>query len=150
VSDFEVRGAEDFLKLSKALKAAGRGDLRKALNKGIRDATKPLVKRTRAATDRLPSSGGLAARVRAAPQRVQTRTGSDPGVRITAGKPGTGAYGADTGTVRHPVFGGSAFVSQAVPPGWFSETLAGSADEVLPEIEKAMQTVVERIVKEAR
>lgn len=149
MSDFEVRGADDFLRLSKALKHAGRTGLRKELNKQLGDAAKPLIPKTRAvALERLPKSGGLAAQVAKAPQRVQVRTGKDPGVRIGVSKSNSGARGANKGSVRHSVFGDKTrYVDQQVPSGWFDDTLKDSARDVLPYLEQALENVAEQIVR---
>lgn len=153
MADFEVTGADQFLKLSKALKEAGRTGLRRELNTGIRRAARPLVKKTRAeARSRLPKRGGLAAQVAKEPQRVQVRTGaSTAGVRIVVGRGKGGARGANRGVVRHPVFGNrDVWVDQKVEPGWFDDPIKGSAPAVRRDIEKAMQTVVDQIVREGR
>ena len=150
MSDFEVTGADDFLRLSKALKAAGRTELRKGLNKGLREAAKPLIKDVKAAALRdLPKRGGLAKQVASSPIRAQVRTGTQTaGVRIT-GK-GQGLRGTNRGKVRHPVFGHrDRFVEQDVKPGWFDKTLQQGAPRVRPFLEQAMQDVADRIVKEA-
>jgi hypothetical protein len=150
MSDFEINGADQFLKLSKALKAAGATQLRKELNKGLRQATKPLIADTRAsALEHLPKAGGLAALVAKSPQRVRVTTGKDPGVSIVvAGGKKSGAYGAEIGVVRHPVFGHKdRFVSQNVKPGWFSEPLAAGASKVLPELEKAIDAVMGEVIR---
>ena len=147
---FQVKGAEKFLRLSKSLKIAGELDMRRELNKALRDVTKPLIAETRAAAqDRLPKRGGLNQSVARAKQRVQVRTGAKTaGVRIIA----SGAVrGANAGTVRHPVFGNrKAFVSQTVPGGWFDKTLEGSAPEVRTEIEAVLVRVERQIRERAR
>lgn len=144
---FQVKGAEKFLRLSKSLKIAGDLEMRRELNRALREVTKPLIAETRAAAEeRLPKRGGLNRSVAKAKQRVQIRTGAKTaGVRIVA----SGAVrGADAGTVRHPVFGNrKKFVSQTVPGGWFDKTLEGSAPEVRAEIEAAMSRV-ERQIRE--
>lgn len=151
--DFRVTGADDFLKLSKALKEAGRAGMRKDLHKGLRDAAKPLIAKTRAAarSGRLPDRGGLSAIVAKEPQRVQVSTGRDPGVRIVVGRKGGGARAANKGTVRHPVFGNkNAYVTQEIEgAGWFDDTLEGAASDVLPDLERAVQDVTDRIEREA-
>lgn len=150
MSDFEVRGADEFLKLSKALKQAGKTELRKQLNKGMKDAAKPLIPLTRqAARDRLPRRGGLAAQVARTPQRVQVRTGAaTAGVRLVVGKTGSGARGADQGVIRHPTFGHrDRWVSQKVDAGWFTETILHNKHRVLPEVKKAMERVVAEVVR---
>lgn len=146
-----VSGAEDFYRLSKALKQAGEIELRKQLNKALRDAAKPLIADTRdAARKNLPHRGGLADLVAKGPIRVQVRTGAKTaGVRIV-GK-GQGLRGADRGKVRHPVFGHRGkFVTQDVPPGWFTETLQEKAPKVRPAIDQALQAVADIIVREAK
>jgi hypothetical protein len=143
--DFEVRGAERFLQLSKALKQAGELGLRRELNKALQLAARPLIQQTReAARGRLPRHGGLAESVARAPQRVQVRTGlKTAGIRIVASGP---VKGADSGSVRHPVFGKrSVFVEQTVPGGWFHETLHDSAPTVRPALEAAVVEIERRI-----
>lgn len=150
MANFEVRGSEDFAKLSRALKEAGRGELRKELNKALRKAAKPLIAKTRdAARTQLPHRGGLANAVAKAPQRVQIRTGATTaGIRIVASGP---VRGANAGRIRHPVYGNrTVFVEQDVPGGWFDETLSHSADEVIPAIEAAMNDVIEKVVRDAK
>ena len=150
--DFELLGADQFLALSKALKHAGRTELRKELNTGMRRAAKPLIPKTRAeALKRLPQRGGLAKQVAKEPQRVQVRTGArTAGVRIVVGKKSGGARGANRGVVRHPVFGNrERWVDQKVPAGWFDEPLQDSAPAVRPELEKAIQRVADQVVREA-
>ena len=151
--DFEVTGADDFFKLSKALKAAGRTDLRRELHTGLRRAARPLVAKTRAeARRRLPKRGGLAERVAKTPQRVQVRTGNQTaGVRIVVGGGSNAARGANSGAFRHPVFGNrDVWVTQRVTPGWFDEPLRKSAPEVRRDLERAMQDMADKIVKDAK
>ena len=147
MSTFEIKGAEKFLRLSKSLKAAGDLEMRKELNRSLREVTKPLIAETRlAARERLPKRGGLNVSVAKARQRVQIRTGAKTaGVRIVA----SGAVrGANAGVVRHPVFGNRArFVSQTVPGGWFDQTLESSAPQVRVEIQAAIGRV-ERQIRE--
>lgn len=150
MTDFAIDGADQFLKLSKALKEAGHANLRKELNKGMRDASKPLIKAARAeALRRLPSRGGLAARIAKAPQRVQTRTGADPGVRIVVGANGLAARTADSGTVRHPVFGNkTVWVVQPVRSGWFSDPMEAGAPVVRRNLEDALEQMAAKVVRE--
>jgi hypothetical protein len=154
--EVDVRGGDDFYRLSKALKAAGLTELRKELNKELRKAAKPLIPVTRAVARRVvPEAGGLAAAVVKARQRVQVRTGAQTaGVRITVSSNRSAARSLnDTGTVRHPVHGSDRWVTQQVPgaKGWFDETLNREAPDVaVPAIEAAIEAVAERIVREAR
>lgn len=149
-----MTGAEQFLALSKALKAAGEKELRKELNAEMRKAGKPLIALTRAAAlDQLPSSGGLAALVAKEPQRIQVRTGqATAGMRVVVGKRRGGARAANRGVIRHPVFGNTdRWVNQKVEPGWFDRTLTEGAPEIVrPRIEAAMQSVADKVVNQAR
>lgn len=152
--DFSMEGAEQFYRLSKALKTAGETELRKELNKGLRNAAKPLIKDTRATALRiLPKRGGLAQIVAKEPQRVQVRTGDKTaGVRIVVGKKRGAARATNRGIVRHPVFGiRTAWVTQRVKPGWFDDTLAEQGPgKVRPELDAAIQRVADQVVSRAK
>ena len=150
MSDASIN-ADDFLRASKALKAAGKTEMRKALNKELRTAAKPLIPKARAAALRLlPSRGGLAKAVSRSPQRVQVRTGQDTaGVRVVVGKRrGSAARAANDGKVRHPVFGTGVFVEQAVPPGWFDDTMRREGPSVKPAVESAIRDVLDQIARD--
>lgn len=142
-----VQGAEDFLRLSKALKAAGQSGLRKELNKAMRDAAKPLLPKVRAAAaSTLPHRGGLAQRISKKPFRVQTRTGAQTaGVRIVGTKVDPRI---DQGRVYHPVFGRKPGVVQSVTPGYFSKTLEESGPEVRNDLTQALEDFAGRLIKE--
>ena len=148
--DFEVRGADQFLALSKALKHAGRTELRKELNKAMRVGAKPLIPKARAeAMRRLPQRGGLAKQVAKEPARVQTRTGKDPGVRVVVGKKRGGARMANRGVVRHPVFGNRGkWVEQKVQPGWFDDPMEASAPEIRRALQQGIEDVAAKVVRE--
>lgn len=165
--DFDVRGADDFLKLSKALKAAGEDKLRKELNKGIREGVKPVSvkaeKRLRESLPYAPRGGG-----KAVSQTVQPRTGRDPGVRVVVrygSKRASNAQSANSkGVIRHPVFAdfdlnsgavgrkGWRWVNQSVPSakGWFDDTYRDAGPEVRRSIELAMQAVADEVVRKAK
>lgn len=71
-----VERVQQFRDLSKQLKKAGRGDLRKALNKGIKDAGKPIVADVRNAAQGLHSTsshgGGARQRQRFSASRARS------------------------------------------------------------------------------
>lgn len=148
--DFEIHGADQFLALSKALKHAGRTELRKELNKAMRTGAKPLIPKARAsAMARLPQRGGLAQQIAKEPTRVQTRTGKDPGVRVVVGKKRGGARAANRGVIRHPVFGNrDVWVDQQVRPGWFDEPMAASAPEIRKALEQGIEDVAAKVVRD--
>lgn len=147
--DFRVEGAEKFLRLSKALKAAGQTELRKELNKSMREAVKPLIPKVKdAARNKLPQRGGLAAQVAKAPVRAQVRTGNaTAGVRLVVGKRrGSAAASTNRGVVRHPVFGRNTWVEQRVEPGWFDATLEREAPgETRQAIEQALEAMADKV-----
>lgn len=152
--EIRITGAQDFAKLSKALKEAGRTELRKALNKGIRDGVKPLVPLVRAsAAQKLPHRGGLARTVARKPVRVVPRTGANPGVQLVVGR-AQQAY--TSGRIRHPVFADAKsqtrrewrWVTQQVDPSWFTDTVWDHRDLARRGVEDAMEAVIARIVKE--
>ena len=143
-----VKGADDFLKLSKALKAAGQTELRKELHKAVRDAAKPLLPKVREAARRdLPKKGGLNERIAKKPYRAQARTGAQTaGVRIVGTKVDPRI---NQGRVAHPVFGrkgkpkngGRNTVVQQVPQakGYFDQTLEHAGPEVQAALLALMQ-----------
>lgn len=157
--DFQVRGADDFLRLSKALKAAGHADLRKRLHKGMRDAVKKVMPEAeRNLAEQLPYLN----RGKAVSQVVQVKTGRDPGVTVGmryGSKRSTNARLANSkGVFRHPVFADGEktrrewrWVDQPVPgaKGWFDKTYINAAPDIRRRIEAEMTDVVERIVREA-
>lgn len=158
MSDFEVRGAEQFLRLSKALKEAGETDLRKALHKGLRDAVNDVKpKAADALSAALPS--GLSGKGKRVKQAVQVKTGSDPGVSVVVryGKAG-GGLGAvnaklvnQSGTIRHPVYKTGKWVAQKVGgQGWFDKTYTNAAPAMRDSLEQVLEHVADDIVRKAR
>lgn len=160
MSDVKVTGADDFLRLSKALKAAGRGELRKELNRGIKTAAKPLGEKAQDALEAaVPAS--LARRAGKTKHTVAVKTGRDPGVTIGVpyGKRGTGIGASNAqllnraGQIRHPLYGNrDAWFSTNVPEaqGWFDEAMRRNAPDVQAEVEKAMQAIIDKIVRDAK
>lgn len=157
--DFEVRGAEEFYRLSKALKAAGHTELRKELHKGLRDAVKPIMPK---AKERLGKGLPKAISASAVRQVVQVKTGSDPGITVGVrygSKRATNAQMANTqGKIRHPVFADGQktrkqwrWVNQDVPDakGWFDETYKTAAPEIRKALEQVVSDTVEKVVRGA-
>lgn len=144
--NLEVRGAKQLARLSKQLDKGVKKDMTKAL----RVAAKPLVKKTRkVALEELPKGGGLNKRVAKAPQRITITP--EGRVRISAGRSRSGAWGADKGEVRHPVFfrvpRQIVWAATKVTPGWFSKTIKEGAPEVRRELLVAMKEIGERITR---
>lgn len=158
--DFTVTGADDFLRLSKALKAAGETDMRKALHKGLRAAVKPVSER---AEQKLREGLPYGTKGKAVTQVVQPRTGRDPGVRVVVrygSKRASNAQLANAkGIIRHPVFadGGKTrkewrWVNQDVPElkGWFDRTYTDSAPALLRALHGVLEGVADDIVRRAK
>lgn len=147
--DVRIRGAQQLGDLSKRLRAAGEDGkgLRRELYRGIQRASKPLrAEAQQAARRELPQRGGLAAEVGRAKFSTRTRAGRNPGVSIQA--KGEAVRSTDRGFIRHPVFGNrEVWVTQQVPPGWFTETMQAGAPRVRREILEAMENVAQQIAR---
>lgn len=120
--------------------------LRAQLLAGIRLGAKPAIEEARrVARDTLPKHGGLNEEVATTAITVATRlTGPRVGVRIAVPKgrkKSNKTYGANKGTVRHPVFGKNRWVDQKVPAGWFDSSLQRSAPLIVGPIQAAMKAV---------
>lgn len=143
--DLSTSGADDFLALSKRLKAAGNKGMRNELNKQIRKAAKPAVKAVRqAAIAGLPAAGGLGSFVAKKRASVVTRTGSDPGVKVRINKQDPRL---DTqGRLVHPVFGRRPSVVQQVRPGVMSEGFQRAAPEIRKDVLEALESVKRQVI----
>lgn len=149
MADFiTIRGAEQFGVLARVLRQTGAKDLRRELNAGITQATKPLRADAReSARSILPSRGGLGARVARTSMPIRRRTaGATAGIRIEA-RPGAVAdpQRIDRGRVRHPVYGHGPWVLQDVPAGWFTKPMEAGAPVVRRELVDAMNRIIARI-----
>jgi hypothetical protein len=142
-------GANDFLSLSKRLKAAGEKGLRNELNKVMRNAATPLIPKVReAARASLPKGGGLNERIAKKPLRAQTRTGNaTAGVRIVGTKVDPRIN--DQGRVFHPVFGHKPGVVQDVPnaKGYFDKTLEREGQSIRGDVLRALTDFRDSIAK---
>jgi hypothetical protein len=143
-------GADEFYRVSKALKAAGETELRKELDKAVRQAAKPLIPKVReAARENLPKRGKLNERIAKKPYRAQTRTGvNTAGVRIVGTKvdPRINA----TGRIAHPTFGHKPIVVQydRAARGYFDETLREAAPEVQEDVVAVVRLFHARLLQE--
>lgn len=114
------------------LKAAGDGDIRLAMTRGLRSGAAPLIPLVKAsAMAKLPRAGGLNAQVAGQRVTVSVRTSAaTAGVRLTTTAPDTAM--TDAGYVRHPLprnrRGKGQWITQQIPAakGWWSGTLAKS------------------------
>lgn len=144
--DFEIRGAEDLATLARRLKEAGRNDLKKELQKGIREAGASTVLKIReSALENLPRRGGLAARVAAEKATVASRySGSAARVTIRRRR----GRGLNAGRLRHPLFGNTShWFQQRVKSEWFDDPIRDSAPEMRRKIEAAVNAVTSKIAR---
>lgn len=140
------QAAEELALLGRRLKAADKS-LRKGLLRETRAEGKPTVEAIKRGTgDYVGGSGGLAARLAKQSYGVRTRlSGKSVGIRIQGTGRSVRALAAiDAGTVRHPVFGTSAWVSQSVRPGFFTEPI----EDDLPRYRKAVERAIEKTASE--
>lgn len=132
--------------------------LRAQLLAGIRAGAKPAVEATRqAARDQLPKHGGLNEYVATSGIVTSTRlTGPRVGVRIGVRKGSQfhRAYGANKGTIRHPVFARKdrirqrwKWVDQQVTPGWFDQTLEKATPAITAVVTKTCQAIAEEVTR---
>lgn len=130
------------------MKRVGDGELRKDLLRGLNRATKPLKEAARAsALAKLPRRGGLGEIVANAKVTGANRVGGrSVGVRISGKSKGHDLEAIDSGVVRHPVFGRpKSWVTQSVTPGWWSQPMEESGDEVRREVLNVLDDVTRRL-----
>lgn len=147
----QVTGAAQLANLSKALKAAGQGQLRRELLRGIRQATAP-AKSTipQSARDKLPRRGGLNEYI-ATGLKVTSRSslsGAEARVRIVATDPPRHDIQAlDRGVVRYPVFGNrQVWRSHPVEPGFFTDPCVALAPGARQQIAAARDRVLRSLI----
>lgn len=139
--------------MSKALKRAGQTELRKELNKGLRNAAKPLLRVAKdAARTNLPQRGGAAAFIAGKKSRVTVKTGANPGVSVAILKQDPRLD--SQGRLAHPVFnrrradGKRVYAVQKIRPGIFSRALEFSAPDVRNELVDVIDDMAKRIARE--
>ena len=135
----EINGADQLIRLSKALKEAGAKDLQRELAKAINSAMKPVKSDLQRSAGSLPTRGGLASEVGAA--KYSTRRNKN-GLRLVA-KSRYSLYHMDQGQIRH----GKGNKVQSIQPGWFTDVTEAAAPEVRREITEAMESVIRKIDK---
>jgi hypothetical protein len=149
--DLTVTGADKLAKLAAALKEAGHEDLRKELGKAMGRAARPLKAAARAgAAQGLPYRGGLAERVATSRFTSRTRTtGRNVGVRIV-GASDMDLKAMNRGRLKHPVHGNRrVWVTQQIPPGWFTNSQLIEVPAVRAELVKAIDAVARKLKERA-
>lgn len=153
---FEVTGAEDLLKLSKNLKAAGRITERKDFHRDLTKALKPIVPEIREEIrTEYPKRGGLAARQAKRPITPKFKTGSDTaGLSITL-RGVTMLLAENYGRLRHPVFADKTktrkewtWRDQVMPVGMIGAFARTRIQHYLPAISEAYRNAIEKALKD--
>lgn len=145
-ADVRISGAESLADLAKALRAAGESGkgLRRELLRAIREAAKPVKGDVQESwASRMPRRGGLAGR----PLRLGARTrmaGARVGVRLVTTN-GYDLQSINRGRLRHPVFGRSVYVDQAVPAGVITDPQERAAPDVRAELIEAIDRIRRRV-----
>lgn len=144
MGDFEVRNAQDLARLAKALKDAGRNDLRKELLRRVRESGVETIPKIQAsALERLPRRGGLAAKVAAERASVRASYGGNAArVKIWRKR----GRGLNEGRLRHPVFGHmKTWVGQEVDTGWFDDPIRRAAPKIRLRINRVVTEIRDRL-----
>lgn len=154
MGDFEVRGAEKFEKVAKALKQAGDKELRKELYAGINRAAKPMTKNVKDSTPKyLPRRYALELSKTVKISVRRRGAGRNPAVYLVAkAKTSTGKdrdlASLNRGRLRHPLFGNRKhWYDQRVRPDWWTDPLLESAPQARKEIVKAIDGVARKLAR---
>jgi len=139
---FTITGLDKLQRLGRVLEMEA-AEVRGELEAGLQVAADAVKARAiRSARTTLPKSGGLAERVAGGQFQVRRRlTPAGAAVTLEVDSPYR-IDRMDAGEVRHPVFGGSAWVVQPITPGWFSDATHDA--EELGTV--ALGAVVEHII----
>lgn len=168
--NLQITGQSELAALSRRLRDAGRGDLRRQLDSRIRSAARPLVTDLKQTVRTLPVSGsrgggglqrarhlasanprGLRESIAAAVQLQVRATGRYGGVRIRVDrqqlppKQRTLPGHLDTGRWRHPTFGHRPWVTQAARPGWWTQTVRRRTPAMTAQVRRVLDDIARRV-----
>jgi F0F1-type ATP synthase gamma subunit len=153
----ELRGANQFAAVAKALKESGDRGLAREFNKALRDSAKPFQEAVaREAEATLPRRGGLNKRVAklAVPKVRKSNSKRGVGIRLVAvGKSGAKSLARmNRGQVRHPVFANGrktreewVWVTQSITPGFWTKAADATQKDVARNMQAALDAVARRI-----
>jgi hypothetical protein len=147
VTEVHVEGAAKLHTVATELKELGDGKLRRELGKAIRDAAKPMKDAVHESfLSKLPKRGGLNQLVARATISTAIKNGSrSAGVQLKAVNANASLKSIDAGSVRHPVFGRRAWVSQKVTPGSFTDPVTEHTPAVQAAVIKALDEMTSKI-----
>jgi len=147
-ASFSIRQVKgDMEKASRALKAAGTKEMRKAIRKAMSEETKPTRAKIRqSAIDNLPRAGGLNRWTARTPSVNTDFRERSAGVRISMKKKGHDLAALNRGRLRHPVFGNrKVWVQQAIEPGFFTRPIDEDSDDLRRRITDALERYMESL-----
>lgn len=147
--DIRIEGAEQFKDLSRRLKEAGRGDLRKELYKALNRAVKPARQRVkRDMPSYLPDTYAHELQ-RDLAITTKKRASRDPGISLIAKGRSKQRRLRDLdrdGRLKHMLFGNRKhWFSQQVKPQFFTEPIQAEADGIANELVTAMRNIADKI-----
>lgn len=146
-----VEGGEDFSRVARELKDAGRQDLRKEMFRALQSSTKPARQQV---LDDIPDfmPGDYAATLAGDLRLSATaKGGKDPSIRMRAKGKRKNRFVAmyERGNLRHPLYGNRGrWFNQSIEPGWFSAPLRAQAPQINEQLTEAMQRVAQQIADE--
>lgn len=147
-SDFEIRTSADMAALQRALKRMGNTEMRKRITDVIKDGAKPIREKIKQNTSRLPSRGGLAAKVARARFRTINKTGvKSYGVVLKATSNDASLRRLDRGQNRHKTFGEEPWHDQSVNPGFFKDGVEEGAKRLEQDLMREANKIAEEIEK---
>ncbi len=143
-------------KLSRAahkLRQAGREDLVRELGKGLRRGVRPLMRNVRAAAAEKMPSGYAPVLLKDLRLRtvVRTRAGM-AGLLVRAHAPTRSderdVANLDRGILAHNLFGDREhWYRQPIPAGFFTDPMRDGSPAIRPELEKAIDNVLDKIAR---
>lgn len=142
-----IRGAEDFSRVARELKQAGRQDLRKELFRALNSSTKPARAEVRSSMPDFLPDQYAAALAKDLSITARGKGGQNPSIQLRAkGRRKKRRVGLlNRGKLRHPLFGDSPWFDQQVVPGWWTDPLQRQADQVRRRLVAAMRDVASKI-----
>lgn len=146
--DVRVAGAHKLREVSRKLKDTGRRDLRRRMNRGIREAVNPTVAKVKQAIRDVPAKDPAGALRRDIAAAVVVSVRQD-GVRIRVNDTRLGDKRAlprllNRARFRHRVFGRDVWVTQRGRP-WFEPTIQGDADRIRRTVGRVLDDIAHEL-----
>lgn len=150
-----ANGGTQMRELSRAMKAAGRGDLRRDMVRAIRSGVVPMVGEVRGSALAIPSKSGGRTGARAAVAGAVTPQVRQTGVRIAVSQKKLGGRAAlargweNRAGFRHRVWGTDIWVPQDGHP-WFFRPLQSNRPRVARLVEQVLRDTAAKLERSAR